>query len=84
MRILSHNIRVGPSFSKNVFFLNFLQSKPGICFLFHLMKALFILKIFVLTFSDMLENGLIRNLRLISKFMMSRPGKRNNYDTHIA
>ena len=46
---------------------------------FHfILKALFILKIFkffVLTFWSCRENGLLRKVRLISKFMMSQPGQ---------
>ena len=41
------------------------------------LKALFVLKIFkifVLTFWSCGKNGLIRKIRLISKFMTSQPG----------
>ena len=45
------------------------------CFLFHLKSSSFSRYLsFCLDFLVMYENGLIRKIRLISEFMMSRPG----------
>ena len=41
---------------------------------YFILKVLFVLKIFVLTFWACKANGLIRKIRLISKFMMSQHG----------
>ena len=45
----------------------------GKCFLFHL-KSSFRSQVFVMTFWSCREKGLIRKIRLISKFMTSKPG----------
>ena len=48
-----------------------------------MLKALFVLKIiFVLSFWLYRKNGLIRNIRVISKFMTSQPGQETSA-THI-
>ena len=46
------------------------------CFYFHLKSSFrfYDIYIFVLTFRSCRKNNLIRNIRLISKFMMSKPG----------
>ena len=52
---------------------------------YFILKVLFVFKIvnlFVLTFWSYRKNGLIKNIRLISKFMSSR--MTNNYSAHIA
>ena len=69
--------KLGSHLPKKVFYLlQKLPFKNDECFLFHLkgVKLRFVLKIFVLTFWACKENGLIRKIRLISKFMMSQHG----------
>ena len=41
---------------------------------YFILKALFAIKSFALTFWSCKKNGLIRKMRLISKFMTSQPG----------
>ena len=41
---------------------------------YFILKALFVLFVFITTFWSCWKNGLIRKLRLTPKFMMSKPG----------
>ena len=75
----SQSVKAGPSPSKKIS-LYLLQCKPfkndEKCFLFHL-KSSFCSQdnyIFVLTFWSCSRNGLIRKIRLISKFLTLQPG----------
>ena len=85
--ICSYILKVGLSPSKKKYFY-LLEWKPfkndEKCFLFHLESSFRspYIKIFVLTFWSYRKNGLIRKVRLISKFMTT--WLTNNYDTHIA
>ena len=85
--ICSYIIKVGlsPSKKKSFYLLEWKPLKNDEkFFLFHL-KSCFrspYVKMFVLTFWSYRKKGLIRKIRLISKFMTT--WLTNNYDTHIA
>ena len=74
-----------PPFKKIISF-NDSPSKMMKTALYFVLKALFILNILniFLTFWTCRQNGLIRKIRLISKFLTSQPGSKKNYNTDNA
>ena len=71
-------LKVGLSPSKKVCFIRLIKSPLKVMknVFYFIVRAPFVLNIwiFVLTFWVMWKNGLIRKLKLISKFMTSQPG----------
>ena len=51
---------------------------------YFILKTLFVLKIFVLTFLVMWENGLIRKVKIYLGFYGVTTCLTNNYNTHIS
>ena len=68
-------IKVGLSTSKKTLLFASLKALKNYekCFLFHLKSSLRS-QVFLLTFWSCRKNGLIRKIRLTSKFMTSQPG----------
>ena len=74
-KIIPRSIKVGLSPFKKKFFISFNDSPSKMTknAFYFILKALFVLKIFVLTFWSCRKNSLIRKIRLITKFMTSQP-----------
>ena len=67
-------INVGFSPSKKHCFISFKESPLKMMKkAYFILKAIFVLRMFVLTFWSSRKNSLIRKIRLISKFMTSQP-----------
>ena len=72
------SLKLGSHFPKNLFYL--LEWKPfkvhEKCFLLHLKSSFRSqdILVFALTFCSCRKNGLIKKIRIISKFMTSQPG----------